>query len=364
MSRKSWIALVLILVLAGGLGAFMLLRHPAEEEDEGDVEPTAQVTVAAIRSAPVGDSLTAYGLVEADPAGAAGLSAPKALVVSRIRVRVGETVAAGAPLVEVAETAAGILAFRQATDAVTFATNDLARVQRLYDDHLAASDQLNAAKKALADAQSNLAAQQAQGVGQQSQTLTAPRGGVVTEILVKTGDRLAQDAPMISLAGAGGLVARLGVDPAGHRLVAGQSVELTAAGMAPVTGRIAMVGQVARADTHLIDLFVPISTPLPLGAPVQARVMFGSHTALVAPRAALVTDETGPHVFTIKDGKATRVFVTPGQEAGEDIAITGVPAGAQVAVEGAYELEDGMAVKVRAPGAKEPDAKASEADDK
>ena len=62
--------------------------------------------------------------------------------------------------------------------------------------------------------------------------------------------------------------------------------------------------------------------------------------------AAVVFDETGPHVFTIMGGKAHRVFVTPGADHGNEIEISGpVQAGAMVAVQGAYELQDGMSVR-------------------
>jgi hypothetical protein len=61
-----------------------------------------------------------------------------------------------------------------------------------------------------------------------------------------------------------------------------------------------------------------------------------------------VFDETGAHLFVVEGGKARRVFVTVGRDMGDTIEVAGaVPAGATVAVEGAYELQDGMAVKVR-----------------
>jgi multidrug efflux pump subunit AcrA (membrane-fusion protein) len=60
-----------------------------------------------------------------------------------------------------------------------------------------------------------------------------------------------------------------------------------------------------------------------------------------------VFDETGPHVFVVQDGKAKRVFVSVGADQGDEIEIKGLPSGSRVAVEGAYELQDGMPVKVR-----------------
>ena len=63
---------------------------------------------------------------------------------------------------------------------------------------------------------------------------------------------------------------------------------------------------------------------------------------------AIPFDETGPHMFLVAGGKAQRVFVTLGLDHGDQVEVRGkLPAGAQVAVEGAYELQDGMAVKVR-----------------
>ena len=65
------------------------------------------------------------------------------------------------------------------------------------------------------------------------------------------------------------------------------------------------------------------------------------------PRGAVVFDETGAHVFVVAGGKAARVFVTAGRDHGDEIEISGpITAGQVVAVEGAYELQDGMAVKV------------------
>ena len=84
------------------------------------------------------------------------------------------------------------------------------------------------------------------------------------------------------------------------------------------------------------------------GAAVQAEVVTASHSGVVVPRASVVFDETGPHVFVVAGGKAERVFVTLGLNHGDDVEIGGkLAAGSQVAVEGAYELQDGMPVKVR-----------------
>ncbi len=92
-----------------------------------------------------------------------------------------------------------------------------------------------------------------------------------------------------------------------------------------------------------------------MGSAIQGDVATGGHTGLTAPRASVVFDETGAHLFTVTGGKAHRVFVTVGADQGDEVEVSGaVKAGDVVAVEGAYELQDGMAVKVHAPAAKAP----------
>jgi hypothetical protein len=121
-------------------------------------------------------------------------------------------------------------------------------------------------------------------------------------------------------------------------------------GGAPIDTRISMVAAAADPATRTLDAIAPLrGGALPIGAAVQAEVVRGAHPGLTAPRAAVVFDETGPHVFTVAGGKARRVFVTVGLDQGDQVEIRGpIAPGAQVAVEGAYELQHGMAVKVRA----------------
>ena len=337
---------VAALALVGGL---ILLRRGGDAD--ADAAPTAEVTVALVRSQTVADVTTAYGVVQADPAGSVDVAAPKAVIVAKVLVRTGETVSAGQPLVEVTAAPGAQMAYQQAADAARFAQTDLDRVQRLYDERLAASDQLSAAKKALADAQSALAAQDRQGGGAANLVLKAPQAAVITAISASPGDHVAQDATLMTLARQGGAVAKLGLEPTSGRFTAGQAVLIKPSqGGAPIRSKLAIVGRAADPTTKTIDAIAPLNgADLPIGAPVQGEITTGGHAGLVIPRAAVVFDETGPHVFTVSDGKAHRVFVTVGQDDGDNIEIKGLTSGVEVAVEGAYELQDGMAAKVRGP---------------
>ncbi len=333
------IAIVVVIVLRRGSGAAA----------DAEPNPTAVVTLAPVRGELVQDIVVVYGVVQADPASSVTLAAPKAAIVSRVLARSGQTVAAGQALIEIANAPGAEMAYKQATDAVTFGEADLARVQRLYDERLAATDQLTAAKKVLADAQAALTAQQRQGAGRSRQVIRAPQAGVVTTVSAAAGDHVAQDAALVVLARANGAAVKLGLEPSA-RFAVGQAVTLKPVfGGPPIASHIAMVGRAADQLTKTLDAIVPLNgASLPIGAAVQGEVVTGAHAGRVVPRASVVFDETGPHIFLISTGNAHRVFVGLGLDHGADVEVTGqFPAGAQVAVEGAYELQDGMAVKVR-----------------
>jgi RND family efflux transporter MFP subunit len=351
MSRNAVLVLIAVLVIAGG-GALWLSRTGAPRADDAEAGPTASITTAVVRTETLKDVASVYGVVQADPAGTTTLAAPRAVIVSRILVLPEQTVAAGQALIEVASAPAADLAYHQAADAADFARKDLARVQRLFDAHLAASDQLNTARKTLADAESALATQQKQGGGRERQTLTALAASVVTSIPVAPGEHVAQDAPLMTLARRGAIGVRLGLEPSASHFTAGLPVTIHPMGGGPaIASRLKVVGRTADPAGKTIDAFAPLgSAAAPIGSAVEAEVATGAHQGLAVPRAAVVFDETGSHVFVISGGKARRVFVTTGRDYGDWIEVRGpLAAGATVAVQGAYELQDGMAVRLARP---------------
>ena len=350
---KPWrLALAAAVIAFGGLIVWRLFEsNPAEPSAP---PTTAQVSLAPVMSGQIAETIAAYGVVTGSPDATRTIASPGAVVVDQILVRAGQTVAAGARLIQLRRTPAGALALDQAHNAEAFAQNDLARVQRLADDHLAANDQLLAARRALADARAAVVAQTALGAGQKTQTITAPFAGIVASIPVTAGDHVAPDAALLSLVRSGGMTAQLGVEPSrSGRLAIGQSVSLRIlAEDAPAfAGRVDTVSHQIDPTTRMISFTAPIgSASAALGAAVEAVVTVNAHPGQTVPRKALVYDEDGVHLFLIQNGKALRVPVTAGTETGDAVSVTGaLPPGAMVAVEGAYELQDGMAVRVRRP---------------
>ncbi len=351
MTRRRTLTIAAVVAVVVALGVLVFSRLTKKDAADTDPTPTAVVTVAPARAETVQNTIELYGVVQADPAGAVTIAAPRALIVGGVRAQVGQSVRAGQALVEVSDAPASALAYRQAADAATFARNDLARVQRLYDQRLAANDQLGAAKKAAADAEASLAQQKAQGSGPGGQTIVAPRAGIITSVTATPGVHTAQDAAMMVLARAGAASVKLSLEPSAGQVTVGEAVILHPVfGGPPIHTRISVVGLAADPTTKTLTAVAPLEgTTLPIGSAVRGEIVTGAHPGLVVPRQAVVFDETGPHLFTVSGGKAHRVFIKAGADHGDEIEITGpVAPGTPVAVEGAYELQDGMAVKARA----------------
>ncbi|MEP6966780.1 MAG: hypothetical protein ABI906_01755, partial [Pseudomonadota bacterium] len=137
MTRPLQITLAAALALIVALAAWRLLR-PAPAEPAPPA-PAALVTLAPARAATIGETVVAYGVIAGSAAASRTVAAPRGVIVERLLVAPGQPVGAGAPLIVLAPTPASELAFRQASDAATFAGRDLERVQRLFDQHLAAN---------------------------------------------------------------------------------------------------------------------------------------------------------------------------------------------------------------------------------
>jgi len=103
-------------------------------------------------------------------------------------------------------------------------------------------------------------------------------------------------------------------------------------------------------SSRMITVAARAGASLPLGEAVRGEITVASHSGLLAPRAALVFDEQGTHVFVVGAGRARQVAVKAGAEQGDQIEVSGaLKAGDQLAVQGAYQLQDGMAVRVARP---------------
>lgn len=315
-------------------------------------------------------TLTAYGTVQAAPGGGSQtLSVLRTGQVTEVLVAPGHAVHRGQKLLVISAGPAALAAYKQAVDAVKLATSTRTHTAQLLAQHLATKDQLAQADKAAADAQSTLNALNQGGGegggGSAEQTLTAPSDGVVSNVAVAPGARIAAGTPLLTLARSGRFVASVGIEPAQRDLVtAGQSARVESLyGGGAEQGSVLSVGAMLDPTTRLVPVLIdpPQKDPsagrqggsyaglgiglLP-GAPVRVVVQVGSMQGWIVPRDAVLTDAKGPYVFQVTGGKAVRVDVQIVGKSGNTTVIAGaLDLKHALVVSGNYQLQDGAAVR-------------------
>ena len=315
--------------------------------------PSVEVRTAMATQQPVSSILTVYGRVRPDPDAVITVSLPHAGLITRVAARLGQRVARGDVLLEVSTAPAAYMEYLQARSTVDYAQRELERQEQMLKTQLATRSQVDAARKALADARSSLQAIEARGANKTAQTLPAPTDGIVTALNVSQGDRVQADTAAVAIANGGRLVAILGVEPeelAGLHTGTPVSIHSVFATDYQADSQLSDIHAMIDPQTGLVDALAPIPQDnvnhLVIGSYLSADLVLNQHTGIVIPRSAVLRDDHGSYVFRVSDNRASRVAVETGTEHDDWIEISrGLKAGESVVISGNYELTDGMAVR-------------------
>jgi membrane fusion protein (multidrug efflux system) len=345
----GWLACLASLAGLGCLGC--LGCHGAPSAAAAPGAPSALVQTQPLTQRTLTDSLTAFG--EVTTGQVVAISFPRAGQVSRLLAVAAQRVKRGTPLATLASDPNAKLAYTQAVSAVDFARGELRRNQELFALQLATQSQVDASRKALQDAQANLAAQRELGGDVGQATVRAPFDGVVTAVTVAQGDRIQPGAAILQLGHTDVLRVRLGIEPDDFHLVkVGMPVTLS-----PVDDRTRSVAAAVAESQGLVDpktQLVDALAEVPAGGAsflvpgmhVRAVIKVGQHLSWAVPRQAVLTDANGAYVFQVAGSKAHRVNVTAGDESQGMVAISGgIDPRLPVVVLGNYELQEGMPVR-------------------
>ena len=317
--------------------------------------PVAQVKTVPAEQSALPETVTAYGTVTFPPEQELTISLPYAVEVTRLRVGAGQAVRRGTPLFDVTPDPGALLAYQQAQNATTLARQELKHTGSLLAQRLATRSELDAAKKALRDAEDALRAQQSIN----RTAIEAPFDGVVMNVSVAQGERIAAGAAILQLGhnGApGGAYAVLGVEPtASLSIRRGMPVTLKSLDVPPGRSPPALRGSVDAVRSsldprsRLVDVVVEITDAAPQlmpGIDVVGRIVIARHRYWVVPRSAVLHDQEGDYLFQVTGGKARRVAVVTRVTDGDRTGVDGPLAPDQAVVSvGNYELQDGMAVQ-------------------
>ncbi len=354
MSSSFWQRTIVrtVVGVAVALATFSC-RSDDTEDSTAKAAASALVTTAPVVRQEVARTLRAYGVLDADPEQVQSVSLPRAGIIDRIAVHLGQRVRQGDVLLDVVTAPDARSQYLQARSAVDYAQRELERQQRLLSEQLTTHAQVDAAAQNLADARATLEALRQRGQDRERETLRAPRAGIVTRLDVSPGQRVPADTTALQLAAQQRLIARLGIEPEDlDAIVPGTAVTVTPVFVPGVTidARVRSVHAMIDPATHLVEVLAAIppaaGAKLVLGSRVTGSFHLTRHEALTVPRSAVLADADGAYIFIVRGGKAQRVAVKTGIDTGDVVEVNGqLNTGDRVVRSGNYELEDGMAVR-------------------
>lgn len=344
--RPAAILLPLGLLLLAGCGS-------SPQPDAGGAAADAQsvlVQTTQPRRQALPETLTLFGEVAQEVGTNENISFARPVLLSRLLVSAGQRVVGGQPLLEVVTEPAAASAFRQAQSAVALAQKELASQQELFAERLTTQAQLAAARKALADAQAELSAQQQAGAEPGAQVVRASHDAVVATLSAQQGDRVQPGTTVLQLSRSGAQRALLGAEPEDvARLAPGMAVKLSPVfGGTPADGTVSQLYAVINPQTRLVDVAVRVTkgTGLLPGQKLRGAITLANKDAWVVPPSAVLSDDHGAYVFQVRGGHAHRVAVRLLVASAKFDGVSGaIDPALPIVVTGNYELEDGGAVR-------------------
>lgn len=325
-------------------------------EPEAKEGVVAMVKTAAIQKGKLEGRLAVFGSIVAAPGSAQTISVPYECRVSSIAVREGQFVPAGFPLATVADSPDALLALEQARiDAIS--TN--AQLQQAKSRHslkLADNAQLAQAQQAFDSAQTRLKSLESRQMGT-AHSLRSVASGVVVKVAAQVGAVLPAATSILEVVDPSRLEARLGIEPQDAlRACVGGSVEVIVVdgvNAAKAKATLRGISPVINPATRLRDGYVtlPAGHPFLFGQYVRGNLLAAAREGFIVPYAS-VLPEDGKHVlYTVRKGLAVRHEVQILSQDGDRIQIVGqdLDPSEPVVIQGNYELQDGMAVRVEEP---------------
>ncbi|HXO18550.1 MAG TPA: efflux RND transporter periplasmic adaptor subunit [Thermoanaerobaculia bacterium] len=292
--------------------------------------------------------------------------------VTRIFVKSGDRVAAGAALLQIDPLKqAATVKSQEATramkqSALEYARQQEKRARALYSQGIVSKQDLDAAVAAREQAEADLKALGAQVEEQQVQLryyrVTAPAAGVVGDIPVRVGDRVTTTTVLTTISEGGALEAYVSI-PLEHAkdLQIGLPVEIVDDGGALLARTaVSFVSPQVDDQTQSVLVKAPVQnagSALREAQLVRARVIWSSHRGPVIPVLA-VTRVSGQYFAFVAEanGKGGLVArqrpVRLGDLVGDDyVVLGGLRPGEQVVVSGVQKLADGAPLAPTAPTA-------------
>ncbi len=353
---KNLVLLVVFIALTAGL-AWFIRSKPARAEEE-DKKPATEVPVhvGRVARATLRSYVTAYGVVEPEPAGerpaASARIAPAVPgVVVAVNCAEGQRVEKGAVLFQQDSRAADV-AVQKATDAAVFAEKNLERQKKVMQVGGTSQKLLLESEQALTAARNDLAAAQTQRALLRVQ---APLSGTITRLNVEPGEAVELASVLAEIIDLDRLVVSVQV-PAAElaTLKGGGPAEVLVDNSAkPIPASLTYISPEIepKTSTALVRAALPPGCGLRPGQFVTLRIVNEEHKdRLAVPAGSVVKDAESSNVIALVQGdRAVQTAVKAGLRDGDlvEVEAEGLREGATVVTDGAYGLPKETKVRIQ-----------------
>jgi RND family efflux transporter MFP subunit len=356
-ARNIVIICIAAIILAGAYWVYRQRQGIPESSEERMESPgqVAKIRVVSVKKGTLTSVVVLYGNIIPAPGAIQTISVQYECRVHHIMVSDAQKISSGDPLIEVGPSPDTFLKVNQARNEFRTSKQTLSHTQDLFDLKLATNNQLLQAKETFEQARLALESLEKRSAAE-NEILKAGLNGLVVKVHVQEGAIVAPGSPLLDIVAKDRLEARLQVEAENlPRLQTAQQVLLSHVN-APVTkeveGKIRRISSAVNPDSHFIDVFVtlPDSADFLLGEYVYGRISVLSSSGIVVPRNAILPEEGGYFLFTVREGHAVKHKVKIGVESENEVRVMGddLKEGENVVVLGNYELKEGMAIKTDA----------------
>jgi len=376
LTRRRGIVALAVLAAAGILGGAVAVRVAGKAEDaealRAKAAPTLEFAAAdltGVEARPLARWLPVSGALQ--PVRQAVVKARVSGEVREVDVREGESVRAAQVIARFdtadldARVAERLGAFEAAKAQFALAEKTRAMNLRLLNEKFISQNAFDGSDSSVSVAQGTVKSAEAQlrlaQNARREATVTAPLAGIVAKRHVQPGEKVALDAPLVTIVDLRDLeLAAIVPTVDVPELKVGMPVELAVDGYGErrFTGRIERINPATEPGTRSILVFVGLANAdasLKSGMSATGRIRIASSGPVPSlPAEAVRTDAGQNYVWTIENGKLARRLVVVGrrdEEAGRVEITTPLPAGAPVLAARFDKLKEGAPVLVKAPGA-------------
>ncbi len=339
---------LIILIFCFIVGIYLIVKKNKHSSTDKTHELISSVKAVPIQTKTLSKYIIAYGSVEAAPDKIKTIALSFDAVIDKMHVSIGQNVKKGQLLFSVKPSLSAKSQLMQAKNALEVSEKNLKLAEEKFNMHLLTQqDILNAQNtynqaKILYDNLKN----------SYNDQILSPIDGIITKINYTEGSHVSIGSPILDISSTKNTVIKCGVEPEdiGY-LKVGMPVSVSLIDYNKnISGKITFISNVIDPSTHLINVYVKCSSheQLLLNSYAQISIPIFQHTGLTVPKSALLFENGHYIIYTVKNSLAHKhvVDVIVKNQEYTQIAPCDVSEHELVVTKGAYELKDGMKVKV------------------